>query len=119
MRIAHLAFDFRARHQRCDRIDHQNVNRVRAHQRIDDFERLFAGIGLRDDQLVDIDAQFFGIDRVQCVFGINEGRGAAHLLRFGDDMQRQRGLARAFRTVNLDHAAFGQAAHAQRDVETQ
>jgi hypothetical protein len=71
--IAHFAFDFGARHQRGDRIDHQHVDRVRAHQRIDDFERLFAGIGLRDDQFVDVDAQLLGIDRIERVFGIDEG----------------------------------------------
>jgi hypothetical protein len=41
------------------------------------------------------------------------------LLRLGDHMQRQRGLARAFRAINLDDATARQAADAQRDIEPQ
>ena len=119
MRIAHLAFNLGARHERGDRIDHQHVNRVGAHQRIDDFQRLFAGVGLRNNQLVNIDAQLGGITGIKRVFGINEGDGAASFLRFGQHVQRQRGFARAFRPVNLDHAAFGQTADAERNIEAQ
>jgi hypothetical protein len=34
-------------------------------------------------------------------------------------VQRERGLARAFRPVDLDDAALGQAADAERDVEAE
>ena len=51
------------------------------------------------------------------MFGVDEGADAALLLRFGDDMQRQRRLARGFRAIDLDHAAARQAADAERDVE--
>ena len=56
MRIAHIAFDLGAGHQRGDRVDHDDVDGVRAHQRLADLERLLAGIGLRDEQIIDIDA---------------------------------------------------------------
>ena len=115
--VAHLALDFGARHQRGDRIDHQHVDRVRAHQRVDDLERLLAGVGLRHDQFVDVDAQFLGIAGVERMLGVDEGGGPAKLLRFGDDVERERGLARAFGAVDLDHAAARQAADAKRDVE--
>ena len=39
------------------------------------------------------------------------------LLRFGDDLQRDGGFARRFRAEDLDHAAAGNTAHAQRRVE--
>ena len=42
--------------------------------------------------------------------GVDEGSGSADLLRFCDDMQRKRRLARAFRAINLDHPAAGYAA---------
>ena len=58
-----------------------------------------------------------GVDRVERVLGVDEGRGAALLLALGDDLQRQRGLARGLRTVDLDDAAARQAADAERDVE--
>jgi hypothetical protein len=117
MAVAHLALDLRARDECRDRIDHQHVDRVRSDQRVDDLERLFTGIGLRNDQLVDVDAELLGIDRVERVFGVDERSGAAALLRLGDDVQRERGLARGFGAVDLDHAAARQAADAERDVE--
>ncbi len=117
MAVTHLAFDFGAGDQRSDRVHHQHVDRVGADQRIGNLERLFARVGLRNDQFLDVDAQLLGIDRVERVFGVDESGRAARLLRFGDDMQRQRGLARAFRTIDLDHPALGQPPHAQRDIE--
>jgi hypothetical protein len=38
---------------------------------------------------------------------------------FGDDLQRERGLAGGLGAVDFDHAAARQAADAQRDVEAQ
>ena len=117
--VAHLAFELGARHQRRDRIDHQHVDRARAHQRVGDLERLLAGVGLRDQEVVDLDAELARIDRVERVLGVDEGADAALLLRFRHAMQRQRGLAGGFRPVNLDHAAARQAADAERDVEAE
>ena len=51
------------------------------------------------------------------MLGIDEGADAAALLRLGDAMQRERGFARGFRPVDLDHPAARQAADAERDVE--
>ena len=53
------------------------------------------------------------------MFGVDERADAAPLLRLGDDVQRQRGLARGFRPVDLDHPAARQAADPQRDVEAE
>src|SRR3546814_8320976 len=53
------------------------------------------------------------------MFGVDEGTGAALLLRLGEDVQRQGRLARAFRAVDLDDAAARQAADAERDVEAE
>ena len=119
MRIAHLALDLGARHQGGDRIDDQDVDRVGADQGVGDLQRLLAGIGLRDDQIVDVDAQLPGVDRVERMLGVDEGGDAARLLRLGDGVKRQRGLARAFRPVDLDDAAARQAAYAERDVEAE
>ena len=57
------------------------------------------------------------LGQIERVLGVDKGAGAAALLRLGDDMQRQRGLAGAFRPVNLDNAAARQPADAERDVE--
>src|SRR3984885_557724 len=87
---------------RGDRIDHQNVAGAGTNQRIGDFQRLLAGIGLRDQKVVDIDAELAGIDRIERVLGVDEGANAAFFLRLGEAMQRQRGLAGGFRTVDFD-----------------
>ena len=96
-RIAHLALEFGARHKGRHRIDDQNVDGAGAHQRVGDLERLFAGVGLGDQQIADVDAQLLRIAGVERVLGVDEGAGAALLLRFGQHVQRQRRLARAFR----------------------
>ena len=94
--VAHLAFKLGARHERGDRIDDQNVDGAGANERIGDFQRLFAGIGLRDQKIVDIDAELAGIDRIERMLGVDEGANAALFLRLGDGMQSQRGLAGGF-----------------------
>src|SRR5580700_8118129 len=117
--VAHLAFELGARHQRRDRIDDQHVDGAGAHERIGDLQRLLAGVGLGDQEIVDIDPELAGIDRIERVFGVDEGADAALLLRLGDAMERERGLAGGFRAVDLDDAAARQPADAERDVETE
>ena len=53
------------------------------------------------------------------MLGVDEGRGAAELLDFGDHLQRERGLAGGFRSVDFDDATARQATDAERDVEAQ
>ena len=89
MAVAHFPFEFGARHQGGDAIDHENIDRVRAHQRVGDFERLLASIGLGNQEFVDIDAEFASIARVERMFGIDEGADAAGFLRLRDHMERQ------------------------------
>ncbi len=115
--VAHLAFELGARHERRHRIDDQNVNRAGAHQGVGDFQRLFAGIRLRDQKFVDINAQLARIDRIERVFGVDERADAALLLRFGEGMQSERGFAGGFRAINFDHPAARQTANPERDVE--
>jgi hypothetical protein len=56
---------------------------------------------------------------VERVLGVDEGAGAAELLHLGDDLQRERRLARRLRPVDLDHPAARQAADAEGDVEAE
>ncbi len=117
--VAHLALELGARDQRRHGVNDEDVDGAGTHERIGDLERLLAGIGLRDQQLVDIDAELRGIDRVERMLRVDEGAGAALLLRLRDRVQRQRGLAGGFRPVDLDDAAAGEAADAKRDVQRQ
>ncbi len=64
-------------HQRGDRVHDDDVHGVRADQRFGDFERLFAVVGLRDQQVVHVHAELARVDRIERVFGVDEGRLAA------------------------------------------
>ena len=117
LRVAHLALDFGFGGEGRHRVDDDDVDGARADQRVGDFECLFAVVGLRDEQVVHVHAQFLGIEAVEGVFGVDEGRDAARLLRLGDGVDRQCGLARRFGAVDFDDAAFGVAADAEGHVE--
>ena len=58
--VAHLALDLGARHERRHRVDDDEVERARAHEHVGDLERLLAGVGLGDEQLVDVHARARG-----------------------------------------------------------
>ena len=67
--------------------------RAGADQHVGDLERLLAGVGLADQQRVDVDAEGLGVLGVERVLGVDERRDAAGLLRVGDRVQGERGLA--------------------------
>ena len=50
---------------------------------------------------------------------VDIGRVAAVFLRRGDDVQSQRGFTGGLRAVDLDDAAFGHAADAERQIQRQ
>ena len=65
MGIPHLAFDFRLRHQGRHGIHHDHIDGPAAYQGVSDFQCLFTGIRLGNQQVVDIHAQLMGIDRIK------------------------------------------------------
>ena len=117
--IAHLALDLGLGHQCRHRVDNDHVHRVGAHQHVGDFQRLLPGVGLGDQQVIDVDAQLGGVLRVQRVLGVDEGTGRALLLCLGNHRQGQGGLAGGLGTVDLDNPATGQTADAQGDIQSQ
>ena len=78
--VAHLALDLGLGDQRRHRVDDDHVHRTRAHQRVGDLERLLAVIRLRDQELVDVDAELARVADVERVLGVDEGRDAAGAL---------------------------------------
>ena len=115
--IAHFAFELGPGRERSDRIHHHDIDAAGAHQRVGDFEGLFTGVGLRDQELIDVDAQFLGIAGIERVFRIHIGGNAAFLLDLGHHVQGQGRLAGGFRTIDLDHPPTGETTDAERDVE--
>jgi len=100
-------------------VDDDDVDGPGAHEHVGDFQRLLARIGLRDQQVVDLDAELFRINRVERVFRVDERRGSAVALRRGDDRERERRLARGLRPEDLDDAPARNSADTERDVEAQ
>ena len=86
-------------------------------EQLGDLERLLARVGLRDEQIVDVDADPLRVGRVHRVLGVDERADAAAALRLGDHVVDERRLAGRLRAEDLDDAAARQAADAEREVE--
>ena len=84
--IPHLAVDLRLRYQRRHRVDDDDVDSAGTDQHVDNFERLLARVRLRNQQVLGLDADVAGVDRIQGMLGIDKGRDATQLLRLGDDV---------------------------------
>src|ERR1019366_7772022 len=112
----HDAVGLGLRDERGDGVDDDDVDRGRAHERLGDLERLLAGVGLRDHEVVDVDAELPGVIGVEGVLGVDERREPAALLRFRHDVQGQSGLARGLGPEHFDDAAPGDAPDPERGV---
>ncbi len=89
MGISHFAVNFLLRNKCRDRVDNDNVDRAGTHHCLCDLQSLFTGIRLGYIQIVNVDADIARIDRIQCMFCVNESRDAAAPLHFSDHMQGQ------------------------------
>ncbi len=87
-----------------------------ADEHLGDLERLLAVVGLGDEQVVGVDAELLRVLGVERVLGVDEGREAPGLLGLGDDLERERRLARGLGPEDLDDAAARDAADAERGV---
>ena len=115
--VSHLALDLGLGDERRHRVDHDHVHGAGAHQDLRDLERLLAGIGLRDEEIVDVHAQLLRVLDVEGVLRVDVGRRAPEPLRIRHHVKRQRGLAARFRAEDLGHPAPGNAAHADGGVQ--
>ena len=75
-------------------------------------------VGLRDEEIVDVHAEFTGVAGIESMFGVDESGLAAKLLRFGDDLQGERSLTAGFRAVDFDNAAAGESADTESGPNT-
>jgi hypothetical protein len=88
------AFDLGARGERGDQIDDGGSIAPVADEGVDDLGGLLAAVGLRDQEVLELDAEPAGVVGVERVLGVDEGAHAARALGLGDRVQGQRGLAR-------------------------
>ena len=117
MRVAHLAFDLGLRRQRRDRVDRDDCESARADEELADLERLLARVRLRDEELVDVDADPLRVGRIHGVLGVDERADAAAALRLRDHVVDERRLTRRLGPEDLHHAAARQPSHSERHVE--
>ena len=92
-RVAHVAFEFGFGGERGHGVDDDQVDGARANQAVDNFKGLFAGVGLADEQVLQVDAELLGVLNVQGMFGIDESALAANFLHFGNHLQGESGLS--------------------------
>ena len=117
MGVTHLAFDFRLGHERRDGVNDDDVDATRADQHVGDLEGLFARVGLGDQEGVRVHAKGAGVDGVEGVLSVDEGRVATSLLGVGDSVQGDRRLTGGLGSVDLDDTAAREASDAEGDVE--
>jgi hypothetical protein len=67
----------RLRDERSYRVDHDQIHGTAPYQRLRDVERLFAGIGLTDQEVLEVDAERLGVLRIERVLGVDEGCDSA------------------------------------------
>ena len=75
------------------------------HQDLADLERLLARVGLRDQEVLDVDAQLLRVLGVERMLGIDVRGHPAGPLRVRHDVQAERRLAARLRAVDLGDAA--------------
>ncbi|MEY3467783.1 MAG: hypothetical protein RL532_1090, partial [Actinomycetota bacterium] len=80
---------------------------------------MFAGIGLRDEQVVGINTNCSGVDRVKRMLSVDIGTDAAVALGLGDNVHGERRLTRRLGAEDLDHATARHTTHAEGDIKWQ
>ena len=119
MAVAHIPFDLRLGCHRRDRVDNDDRKCIRANQRFGNFQRFLTGRRLRNQQGININAQCFCINRVQCVFNVNKRRFTARLLGLCDHLKRNRRLTGRFRSIDFNDSSFWNTANTERNVQTE
>ena len=117
--VAHLALELGPRRQRRHRVHGHDVHRAGAHEHVGDLQPLLAVVRLRDEQIVDVDADPLGVQRVHRVLGVDERADPAELLRLGDHVVDQRRLTGGLRAEDLHDPPARDAADAEREIERQ
>ena len=117
MTVTHLAFNFSFWRKRGNRVDDDHINGTRTHQHVTDFQCLLARIRLRHQQVINLNAKRFRVNRIQCVLSINERTGFSGFLSFCDNLQCQRGFTARFRSVNFNDTSKWQTTDAEGDIK--
>src|SRR5690554_1233081 len=115
--VAHFAFDFGFRCQCGYGVDDDHVDGVGAHQHVGDFQGLFAGVWLGNQEVVYVYTELFCVDGVERVLSVDKCAGFARFLGFSYNLQGQCGFTGAFRAVDFNDPVVRQAANTQGYVQ--
>ena len=86
--VAHFTFEFGLGGQGRHRVHHDQIHRAGAHEAVHNFKRLLTGVGLADQQVLQVDTQVLGVLNVKRMLGIHKCTLPANFLHFGDHLQR-------------------------------
>jgi hypothetical protein len=100
--VAHFALDFRLRRQRRDRVDDHHVDGAGAHQHVGDFSACSPVSGCETSRSSTFTPSFSAYCGSSACSASTNAAVPPFLLRLGDHLQRERGLAGRLRTVDLD-----------------
>ena len=117
VRVAHVAIELGLRDQGGDGVDDHEIDRAALDEDFGDVERLFAAVGLADEELFRVDAEVLRVVHVEGVLGVDERGGATLGLALGDGVEGERRLAAGLGAVDFDDAALWVAAATQGFVE--
>ena len=74
-------------------VDDDHIQCAAANESFDDFERLFAKFRLRQEEVVGVDPQSFGVVHIHGMLGIDKRGDPAAPLRFGNHMEAEGSFA--------------------------
>src|SRR5206468_834160 len=117
VRLTHVSFELRLGDERGHRVYTNDVEGAAPHKRLGDLERLLPSIGLRYEELIDLDPAVLRVDGIERMLRIDQSGHAAGGLGLSNDVLEKGRLPRRFRAIDLDDAAARNTADAQRQVE--
>ena len=116
-RVADFPLDFGARDECGNGVDNDAVYCPRTNEHVANLERLLAGVGLRNEDFVNVYAEARRVYRIERMLGIDERNYTAERLRFCENLQGKRRFAAGLGTVYFDDATTGNASDAERGIK--
>ena len=115
--ITHLPFNLGDWHEGRDRVDDDDVDGATPRQLLGDLKRLLSGVRLRQEEMIEIDAQCAGVRGVERVLGVDERCDPIAPLHLSDHVKRDRRLPARLGAEDLNDPAARHPADAECDVQ--
>ena len=119
MGIPHLSVYLLSGDKGCHGVHNNDIHRAGAYHGLGNFQRLLAGIRLRDIEVIHIYPDVSGIHRIQGMLCVNKACDAAALLYLRHHVQGDSGFSGGFRSVNLYNSSPRNSADPKRDIQSE